>query len=302
MYKNYGKAKAGRSRAQAGKKKMVKDPKTGKMVPDFAVDGKGPNDRAQIGKSRLVEEDKEVKFDSSGPKAFGKAVKDASKKIQKTVQSGRNKIMGTDKVAKTPFSKEKAKAGKRRKAQVGAAISPAAKRRDEASNKKQISDLESRIAKAKGTPEAKPLIAEYRRRTNTGKMGRKRGQFGLIKGGLAAGKALLQGKGLKGAAAAGVGAALPGPLGTMAEKGINAVGGGQQDPNAAAAPVDPNAAPQQPQDPNATAKRGKKRGLKDRRKSRRKAKMGNYGIEKTASGKKMADTLGVKKNKKGSKR
>ena len=273
MYKNYGKAKAGRSRAQAGKKKMVKDPKTGKMVPDFAVDGKGPNDRAQMGKglregiakSKLVEENKEVKFGSAKPK-------------------------------------EKAKAGKCRKAQVGAAISPAAKRKQEASNKKQISDLESRIAKAKGTPEAKPLIAEYKRRTNTGKMGRKRGQLGLIKGGLAAGKALLQGKGLKGAAAAGVGAVLPGPLGTMAEKGINAVGGGQQDPNAAAAPVDPNAAPQQPQDPNATAKRGKKRGLKDRRKSRRKAKMGNYGIEKTASGKKMADTLGVKKNKKGSKR
>lgn len=276
MYKNYGKAKAGMSRAKAGKKKMVKDPKTGKMVPDFAVDGKGANDRAQMGKglregiakSKLVEENKEVKFGSAKPK-------------------------------------EKAKAGTRRKAQVGAPTSPAAKRKSMMDNKKQISDLESKIAKAKGTPAAKPLVAEYKRRTNTAKKGRKRGQLGLIKGGLAAGKALLQGKGLKGAAAAGVGAALPGPLGTMAQKGINAVGGGQQDPNAAAAPAapaDPNAAPQQPQDPNATAKRGKKRGLKDRRKSRRKAKMGDYGIEKTSSGKKMADTLGVKKNKKGSKR
>jgi hypothetical protein len=36
-----------------GKKNMVKDPKTGKMVPDYAIDGKGAND--------LKEEDKEDK-------------------------------------------------------------------------------------------------------------------------------------------------------------------------------------------------------------------------------------------------
>ena len=37
-----------------GKKKMVKDPKTGKMVPDYAIDGKGKDDlKKKILKNQL---------------------------------------------------------------------------------------------------------------------------------------------------------------------------------------------------------------------------------------------------------
>ncbi len=67
---------------EEGGKKMVKHPKTGKMVPDYAVDGEGPEDEANESKIQTPEEEKtlyEQRFSKKNTKLFEKLLKEWAK-------------------------------------------------------------------------------------------------------------------------------------------------------------------------------------------------------------------------------
>ena len=77
--------------AKTNKMKMVKDPKTGKMVPDFAADGKGQMAAGKMVKKKMMAGGKMVKKMMAG----GKAKKGYSmgKTVLKDVPAG-NKGLG----------------------------------------------------------------------------------------------------------------------------------------------------------------------------------------------------------------
>ncbi len=67
---------------EEGGKKMVKHPKTGKMVPDYAVDGKGPEDEANESKIQTPEQENtlyEQRFTSKNNRLFKKLIKEWTK-------------------------------------------------------------------------------------------------------------------------------------------------------------------------------------------------------------------------------
>ena len=67
---------------EEGGKKMVKHPKTGKMVPDYAVDGEGPEDEANESKIQTPEEENtlyEQRFTPKNNRLYEKLVKQWTK-------------------------------------------------------------------------------------------------------------------------------------------------------------------------------------------------------------------------------
>jgi hypothetical protein len=166
---------------------------------------------------------------------------------------------------------------------------------------------------SKGAPTGEEVVEAAKKagQMRNGGKGRKRAQLGLIGAGIGAVRGAQQAEGGFGAKLAGAAKGLIGgsPLGRVAGAVKGAMGGGglqgamqgfkQGAFGNSGAPQDPT------QDPNAqqaaAAKNGKRRKMKDRRKAsygtRRKASKG-MGMESTASGKLMAKTLGVTKNKK----
>tara|TARA_R100001015_G_C4491335_1_gene68813 strand:- start:51 stop:560 length:510 start_codon:yes stop_codon:yes gene_type:complete len=78
--------------AKTNKMKMVKDPKTGKMVPDFAADGKGQMAAGKMVKKKMMAGGKQVKKKSY---AAGKMVKKkmmaGGKMVKKMMAGGKAK-------------------------------------------------------------------------------------------------------------------------------------------------------------------------------------------------------------------
>jgi len=254
-------------------------------------------------KSKIIEEPKEITFgDASGKPTRQRAQmgRPMTKEEKYAAAEKESEALRAARSAMNPEYKGRAISGDTK---------DAAEQKELAARKAYQKTYRDYVS-SKGAPTGKEVVDAAKKAGQLKGGGRKRAQLGLIGAGIGAVQGAQQAEGGFGAKLAGAAKGLVGgsPLGRVAGAVKGAMGGGglqgamqgfkQGAFGNSGAPQDPT------QDPNAqqavAAKKGKRR-LKDRRKAsygtRRKASKG-MGIESTASGKMMAKTLGVTKNKK----